>query len=568
MKLFAVFLRDVRSPSHLGQLRRERMTSALVAGIGLAALILAEYFDSLHLGKAMRRIPIAGIAPSLLLVIGLSRASVLFSAERREGTLPLLLLTHLTGFDIVLGKVLQALVTEGCAFLAVLPMLVLPFCEAGLNLTGSSMACLSSLNILFYGLAVGTFASVWADGAKASAVCFLCFLPVIVLSSPVGFLLPGRYVAALLAMLSWANPLEAPAHLTAAAAGIRTASFWTPLLSSHVMAWGWLGLAGMALPRACRWEQGRDLGQQKQRKLLSAAAKVRQASSSTRTRLLNTNPFLWLCYRRRWPTVKMWAVLGFSSFAWSGLAFLTWAGPGVNIIYIAAMAASACWGIALLAGVPAEAAWQLVEDRNSGALELVLCTPTSEKPIIQGIWLDLSRRFLPPLTAVLVLATVLGLAGYATQGFGMLETEDMSPWLFGWMTGILLLPLMLISLCWAAMRRALFARNAGEASALSFLYLIVLPTFAFGTILGILDNKISYRGAVVLVALFAFSLILRAHRARAALFANLRQAAADRYTPAKEEQTPPFVRLLRRNVTNGARCLYQQNGSKPCSRGT
>jgi hypothetical protein len=534
MNLAPVFLRELRSIDHLRRLRRERATVAGVAGVALVALLFADRFDGITMRRAMRTLPLAGIAPSLLFVVGLSRASTLFSTERREGTLPLLLLTHLSGFDIVFGKLLQALVTEASAFLAIVPILVLPMLASGLDSAELGFALLASVNVLFYALVVGIFASVWADGQKATAVCLVLFLPVMLYSSPVVFLLPLGGIRTGLSALQWISPLEPLAHVQMVAGGWGRGSFWWSLLVSHAVAWGWLGLAGLALPRACRWHQGRDLSHQR-RRWRKDRTKSQDHSLARRARLLNSNPYFWLCYRRRWPTLKIWLILILGGLAWGTLAVLVWSRPGVNVTYLMAAAAGATWAVALLAGLPAEASYQIVEDRHSGALELLLCTPMDERRIVQGQWMNLRRRYLGPFLFVICLAAILVTVGYLTAGFGgMLDPDELRVWLFAWISGMVLLPIALASLCYVAMRRALFAVNAGEASALAFLHVIGFPVFALWGLGALLP--LGFPGCAVLLGIFGLSLVARACRARTIVLTELRQAAAEGYSPGAADR--------------------------------
>src|ERR1035437_6036918 len=53
------------------------------------------------------------------------------SMERREGTLGLLLLTRVTTFDVLLGKLSSAGLPSLCALVACLPMLMLPVLAGG-----------------------------------------------------------------------------------------------------------------------------------------------------------------------------------------------------------------------------------------------------------------------------------------------------------------------------------------------------------------------------------------------------------------------------------------------------
>src|SRR5204862_7907390 len=70
-------------------------------------------------------------------------------------------------------------------------------------------------------------------------------------------------------------------------------------------------------------------------------------------------------------------------FAW------VWAGLAIHalVLYYAAMAASR----------------RLAEDKQTGALELVLSTPTSERSISRGLWMAYARKmFFPATMAILV----------------------------------------------------------------------------------------------------------------------------------------------------------------------
>jgi hypothetical protein len=124
--------------------------------------------------------------------------------------------------------------------------------------------------------------------------------------------------------------------------------------------------------------------------------------------------------------------------------------------------------------------------------------------------------------------------GYVTYGFGgMLEAEDRGLWLLLWSISLLLLPLSLIALCWVAMRRALFARNVGEAGGIA----VVQVTTMSGLILAGISMTGRWLGwqlntfseTLVLNVALAVILVFFAWRARRIFLAQLRQAAVNRY---------------------------------------
>jgi ABC-type transport system involved in multi-copper enzyme maturation permease subunit len=81
------------------------------------------------------------------------------SRERREGTLPLLFLTPLKAVDIVLAKVLAHGLTAFTLWLAVLPVLTMPFVSGGVGWRQAVFSVLVNFSSLCLALAAGLVAS-------------------------------------------------------------------------------------------------------------------------------------------------------------------------------------------------------------------------------------------------------------------------------------------------------------------------------------------------------------------------------------------------------------------------
>jgi hypothetical protein len=536
MNLYPIFTRELRSESRSDALRRQRVSAGLITGLLLAGLMIAEHLlGNFNVSKLVRwtaTIPLGGMMPFALLVIGLSRAGHLFEEERREGILPLLLLTLLSGWDIVLGKLLQALLLEVIYFLAMLPAMLLPLIAFGFQWSELWHLALGAFNVMFFALALGLFAATFGNGPKAVSWCLLLLLPFLAHSTPLGLVVPAGPMREYLAALRWLNPCEPLAHLQMVLGGIRPSAYWGPLVGSHATAWGFVILGGWLLPRVSRWQNGANAGPRRTARWRLWRIHPLNHSPLFRRRLLDRNPFLWLTSRVRWTTPQIWLVLALPTAFWGWLTWVSWAVRGLNITYVLVMVAAASWLFALLIVIPSEACKQLVQDRLSGALEMVLCTPVTVKEIIRGQWLALRRRYLFPVLTVIFLSAALMITGYVTFGFGgMLDPEDRGLWLFWWITGICLLPVVLTAFCWISMRRALFATNLGQANGGAFLQAGFWPGIVLGLILG---NSWSGYGAAaaVLAAYFAF-LITLACRARAVLLRDLHEAAANRFSCGK-----------------------------------
>src|SRR5581483_11264013 len=81
------------------------------------------------------------------------------SEERREGTLGLLFLTDLKGYDVVLGKLAATSLNSIYGLLAMLPILALPLLLGGVTMQEFWLRALALANILFASLAAGMWVS-------------------------------------------------------------------------------------------------------------------------------------------------------------------------------------------------------------------------------------------------------------------------------------------------------------------------------------------------------------------------------------------------------------------------
>jgi hypothetical protein len=530
MTILPIFLRDFRSSRQ--RLRHDR----LVAG-GIAALLLLvlagidRWSPAFNLVRFLKTLPLESIAPYLLLLVGISLGGNLLSPERREGMLPLLLLTRLTGCDILLGKLLMALVIEFNTLLAVVPAMILPLTIAGFKGEEIALLVLGCGNVVFFGLVVGLFSAVFFDEGKAMVWGLTLVLAGLLLATPFAALIPIGPLRECLRILRPFNPGEALAHVQTVVGGFRSGSYWMPLVVSHLTSWGLLGVGGISLARACRGRAGRDAGSRRRRWVLWSP---QNRSVVIRRRLLNRNPFLWLASRYRWATIQVWVYLSAAVLLWSWLIWLTWAVRGVNVTIVPVIGLAVSWMVQFLVSIPAEASRRLVEDRQSGALEMLLCTPLSVERIIQGQWLALGRRYLPPFVVTAILSLALMLAGYFSYGFGgMLEPEDRPVWIITWLAGIGLQPLALTAVCWVAMHRTFNVRNAGDATGLALLQVVGLPCLALAAA-SVLLHLLIHRDPNECwnVALFVLGLVAAqvgfGWRARRLVLRNLRQAAANR----------------------------------------
>ncbi len=530
MNAYPVFARELRCAMTNHAFRKQRLVAGTFAALGFAVLLaLDEWNPGFKLNRFIAFWPLVSMLPFTLLIIGLSRGGNVLSKERREGTLPLLLITRLSGHDIIIGKLFQTLFLELTGWLVIIPMLVLPLLGAGLNLSETLLLVLACLNMLFYALSLGLLASVFFDGRVAASWCLLALLPFVIYSTPLGRLIPGGPLSEWMSRLQWLNPCDAISHAQAAAWGFRGEAYWSSLLATHLMAWVFIALGGLLLPFASRWHAGTNAGPPAKGKWWTRmwTPRIGYPPLPVRTRMLNCNPYLWLTSRDRWVIPRIWIWLFIPLLAWGGFGWLSYSRGGLNVIAIFASAVGATWYIIFLATIPAHTCRQIVADRLNGTLELILCTPLGTREVARGVWLSAYRHFLAPLITAISLGVVIMIAGYQTSGFGgMLDPDDLGPWLFSWSAHIVLLPLFIFALSWVSLRRALFTPDAGAASGIAFVQVV----FTFWLVLWVLYQVAPHSSrtwtAVRLSVAAVLVLTAFAWYARRKFFQNLRCCAS------------------------------------------
>ncbi|MCW5557487.1 MAG: ABC transporter permease subunit [Verrucomicrobiae bacterium] len=405
MTLLPVVARELRVASR----RRGTYWGRVVAG-GIALMLSAwiSLVEKAVTGGRNGQLMFFALAVPALgfaFLAGLLYAADTVSAEKRDGTLGLLFLTDLRGHDVTLGKLTGNSLGAVYGLVTMLPFLALTLLLGGITAGDYGRMTLLLLATLFTSLATGVLASVLASDVRQSVL--LAF----VLMLGVFFGVPTACGS-----LSWIcqklgtplDPREWPWHLTPFAGFIHAAGPSFP--SAPRVYWisvaftGGVGLfsmlaAGWILPH--RWQEAGSV--RRRRGLAGWLDQLRFAQPGSRhrfrTSILQRAPTAWLSCRHWMRPWLPWLFLGVVA------AVTHWLSRAQN---------SDGWDVevsfGLSVGVHAilkiwmanEAPRQLLEDRRSGALELILSTPLSAREIVSGHRLALQRMFLGPMTAVLL----------------------------------------------------------------------------------------------------------------------------------------------------------------------
>ncbi len=426
---------------------------------GLLTLALGSYF--LFLGDNIAATVPAGrilfLILSVLLAIGaLAAAHETYdsiSAEKREGTIGFLFLTELFPHDIVLGKLCAGALPSFYAMLATFPLLAAAAMMGGV--TGGEVwrMCLALLNLFFFAQSAALLASsIFRLRAAAGLAAFLV----------VAFFTAGLGAwssVAASSLLRFSNPaydflLALGASKPAAARG-----FWLSFATVNVIAWVFLALASLALPRL--WFE-RPAQEQPFLALTRPTASVG-----------DQRPFTWLAHRTSGNSGRVWP--GFTIAASLALLALTAQRHAAPLVLLLAVMAPHA---VLKLWIAAASSRATEEHRRNGLFELLIgCTPLTGADVLEGQRSSLLRLFLGPAIALFVLDIILA---------NMAPYQGVAACLVG---AALQLPLDLAALAWTSMWFAVSQSKPRRAAATACILVCVIPTVFLSVPLGVALNQ-------------------------------------------------------------------------------
>lgn len=384
------------------------------------------------------------IFTAIWLFVPLASADAL-SRERREGTLPLLYLTELRSFGIVVGKSFVHMLRAISLFLTMAPWLMLPLLFGGIELRDLAMALLLDFTSVLLALSAGLVASTiprdWLKSVILAELFACCLLMTMLIAhgmvlnkaitsgTPAG-LMPGTPAF----WKSGFAPLYEFTYEGSSGSGIiaRTSSLlelttngrfgrtgngwfyrrlggettwqeiWTTLPVRGIRAWFW-GAGGMVLGATLVVLAATAIGAWHIEKswrdtpVLASDSELQQHYFAPRfgvqwfkrrlSRALTANPIGWLQQYSTSARLVKWG--------WC-LAIIV-----VEIIFSAnsddLYAAQAGLGLVLLIGLIFSATGSFREELETGAFELLLVTPLRERQIIVGRLRGLWQQFFPAI---------------------------------------------------------------------------------------------------------------------------------------------------------------------------
>jgi hypothetical protein len=466
MTVLPIVERELRVASRRAGTYWVRVAAAMVGIAGWTMLMFVQ--DFVAPGSRGTRLfqGLFSIAFVYCLLGGARLTADCLSEEKREDTLGLLFLTDLKGYDIVFGKLAATSLNSLYGLLAILPVMALTTQLGGVTPAELVKASLVLLNTLFFSLSAGLWVSTLSrNERKAMFAALLTVVGVTVGPAMFVFLLaiylPGPFEEL---QVVWPVLSVSPGYAfgvlilgSIPSSPFPAWSFWGSLLLVHLLAWLFLSMAGNILPRI--WRRGASLSrlERERERIEQLAYGSASDRHQFRRRLLDINPFLWLAARQRWKHLYVWLYL----VAVGGTWLWGWFKYGdVMMDRRTLIPTILIFQAFLKVWVVSEACTRLVEDRRSGALELLLSTPLGVSEIVKGQWLSLRRQFERPLLVILVLEFIVLGQEFSTTTI---------------LVNQLVLVADMVALGWISMWLGLTARSANRAILVAIGLVLVLP---------------------------------------------------------------------------------------------
>ncbi|HKX62597.1 MAG TPA: ABC transporter permease [Verrucomicrobiae bacterium] len=523
MTVLPIVDRELRVRARLRSTYRFRFFAAVGAILIVAVLLLGSLVAERgsQLGKSIF-VTLAGLAFIYCLMEGARNTADCLSSEKREGTLGLLFLTDLKGYDVVIGKLVASSINSFYGLMAVFPALAIPLVLGGLTGGEFWRHVLALINALFLSLTTGLFVSSVSRDERTAWMTTSLLVFILTVVPPFLLLIPSP-VAFVLAALS---PFTAFLGAFDGAFTSRPEQYWNSIRVVQALSWCALLTASWLLPR--RWQ---DRPPSMRATARPRPQNIRQANADARRRfrLLETNPVLWMTSRREGSPGALWAlVLGTSFIGVAGwIVSDGTAGLGLWWIMIIVHFMLSVW-------MASEACHLLGVARDSGALELLVSTPLTTQQIVSGHLLALKQKFFRPVAMLMAVELcLLAASAFVENSRSGLDS--------GHLIGVAIVLLMMLgavlelqAVAYYGLWMGLVSKRPGQAVSRTvlrviLLWMLTLPCMFFYPFIAIIKN-----------------LVFMSH-AQDQLRRNLRRMVTERFVDVSREEliTDPPRHVLR-----------------------
>ena len=401
MTFLPIVERELRVRARMKSTYRFRLFAAIGA-IGLVGLLLVLSQSLQAAGKFGGVIfgILAGLSFVYCLLDGARNTADCLSEEKRSGTLGLLFLTDLRPYDVVLGKLMATSLNSFYGLLAIFPPLAIPLVIGGVTVGEFWRLVLVLMNTLFFSVSAGlAVSSACRDERRAwmgtvSVLLLFTLVPPLLLFSP-------TWGSSLIAACS---PTTAFVNIFDSAYSLTSERYWNSMWIVHALSWGMLLVAMFILPRSWQDRPQAVTNSWWSRLTGRIAPRTQPDDFTARSVFLDGNPVVWLAARGGTRQTLLLTIIGATSMVVATAWLLTSGATSVTLVLFGVMFLV---HLTLSVSVASEACHLFAGARDSGAMELLLCTPMTAKEVVEGHVLGLRKMFYKPVAGLVAIEGVL-----------------------------------------------------------------------------------------------------------------------------------------------------------------
>jgi ABC-type transport system involved in multi-copper enzyme maturation permease subunit len=454
MTFLPIVERELRVRARQKATFRARLGAALAACLIIAFFLFTSGASPAGMGKAVFWF-VSVLAFIWCLFEGPRNTADALSEEKREGTLGLLFLTDLKGYDVVLGKLLATSLNSFYGVLAIVPPLSIPLLLGGVTVGEFWRMVLVLLVTLVFSLSASLFISANSRNERRAWVASM-FLIVFLAAVPPLFRWVPLPSAALLGAVS---PTPALCSLHDALFARQPQAFWNSILGVQALTWGFLIAACLVLPRS--WQD-----KPVQRANREVALAHRKHSVAERQRQMDLHPVVWMLTRGKRAEWYVWAAVACYVVPSMAIA-IVW--NDIRALMFPLLGAAFVLNFLLAVWVAARACFMISDARSSGALDLLLTTPITPREIVDGHADALRRQFKIPFAALsiseVVIAAILDMRAEGVALAPVITCVAAA------ITGA-----QLLAVGWFGLWAGLTTKKSAHAVVKTILWVLVLPT--------------------------------------------------------------------------------------------
>jgi ABC-type transport system involved in multi-copper enzyme maturation permease subunit len=504
---------------------RLRSYAVLIALILLGSVSLSNVPTG-QLGHViLTALGVAALGFCMLAGLLLTAGSI--AAEKQGGTIGLLFLTDLKGYDIVLGKLVAHSITAFFGLLALFPVLALPLLMGSVTGAEFSRTMLVLATTLIFSLSLGLAVSAVSSDPKQALGWAMMLMGVVAGLLPALWWLQNLSInTRWLDFLLWPSPAFALRHGFDAwhSSPSGASSYWHSIATLWLLTALCLAWASIATPRV--WQTD-GLNPRARRSPRRKPRRWEEAEAA--------NPFCCVTIRDRAPSSLSNLLLGVTVPIWLCFLFLSTKAPkvGAPVAFVTCLFMGCGLHALVKLLMMVESVSRINHDRQSGALELLLVTPLPVKSIISAQKQALVAHFRPSLWTLCLLNTAL--LGWVLAFWQPLKIDNSDTWIFAelFIGGMLALLGDFSALHWMGMWNGLSKAQAYKAVIITAIQVLgPCWVLAFLLIFGQPNLGTRVDVAIIFAVWFLVGFVTDAVigvRARSRLIGTFRSTAANRY---------------------------------------